>query len=114
MSLSLAWCTADRKASEKRRSRRLKGGLASTIFPIAPSRSNRIVVIVTVLLFVPWSGWASIGGVRDDGQQQVRGPLRIAIDPVGHGLAATDVIRDVFDVGHGPGAGGHIDGCDVE
>src|SRR5882724_3810264 len=113
MSLSLVWRTATRKASAKRRSSRLKGGLASTMFPIAPSRSNRIVVILALLLW-PTSGRALIGGLRDDGQQQMRWPLGIAIDPVGHGLAAADMIRNVFDIGHRAGAGGHIHGCDVE
>src|SRR5258705_8169624 len=113
MSLSLAWCTATRKASAKRRSRRLKGGLASTMFPIAPSRSNRIVVIVALLLW-PTSGRALIGGSRDDGQQQMRWPLGIPVDPVGHGLAATNVIWNVLDIGHGAGAGRNIHGSDVE
>src|SRR5882672_2453834 len=113
MSLSLAWCTAIRKASAKRRSSRLKGGLASTMFPIAPSRSNRIVVIVALLLW-PTSGRALIGGSRDDGQQQMRWPLGIPVDPVGHGLAAANVVWNVFDVGHRAGAGRNIHGCDVE
>src|SRR5882762_1189270 len=113
MSLSLAWCTAIRKASAKRRSSRLKGGLASTMFPIAPSRSNRIVVIVALLLW-PTSGRALIGGSRDDGQQQMRRALGVPIDPVGHGLAAADVIRNVLDIGHGAGAGRNIHGSDVD
>src|SRR6266853_3702399 len=113
MSLSLAWCAATRKASAKRRSRRLKGGLASTMFPIAPSRSNRIVVIVALLLW-PTSGRALIGGSRDDGQQQMRWPLGISIDPVGHGLAAANVVWNVFDVGHRAGAGRYIHRGDVE
>src|SRR5712672_1388400 len=112
MSLSLAWCTAFRKASAKRTSRRLKGGLASTIFPIAPSRSNRIVVIVTVLLCALLSR-APIGGLRDDGQQQMRRAFCVAIDSVGHGLAAADVIGDVLDIGHGAGAGRNVHGGDV-
>src|SRR6266404_5494125 len=111
MSLSLAWCTAIRKASAKRRSSRLKGGLASTIFPIAPSRSNRIVVIVALLL---WSGLALVGGMRDDGQQQMRWPLCVPIDPVGHGLAAANVIWNVLDISHRPGTSGHIHGRDVD
>src|SRR5882757_3996557 len=113
MSLSLAWCTAFRKASAKRTSRRLKGGLASTIFPIAPSRSNRIVVIVTVLLCALLSR-APIGGLRDDGQQQMRRAFCVAIDSVGHGLAAADVIGNVLDIGHGAGAGRNIHGSDVD
>src|SRR6202790_1230770 len=113
MSLSPAWRTAIRKASAKRRSSRLKGGLASTIFPIAPSRSNRIVVIVALLLW-PTSGRALIGGLRDDGQQQMRWPLCVPIDPVGHGLAAANVIWNVLDIGHRPRTGGHIHGCDID
>src|ERR1700675_3676115 len=113
MSLSLAWRTAIRKASAKRRSSRLKGGLASTIFPIAPSRSNRIVVIVALLLW-PTSGRALIGGLRDDGQQQMRWPLCVPIDPVGHGLAAANVVWNVLDIGHCAGAGRNIHGGDVE
>src|SRR5258708_25497369 len=111
MSLSPAWRTATRKASAKRRSSRLKGGLARTIFPIAPSRSNRIVVIVEVLR---WSGRARIGGMRDDGHQQMRWPLSVPIDPVGHGLAAADMVWNVLDIGHCAGAGRHIHGGDVE
>src|SRR6202140_6006476 len=113
MSLSLAWCTAIRKASAKRKSSRLKGGLASTIFPIAAVRSNRIVVIVALLLW-PTSGRALIGGLRDDGQQQMRWPLCVPIDPVGHGFAAADEIWNVLDIGGRPGSGGHIHGCDVD
>src|ERR1700730_18708 len=113
MSLSLAWRTAIRKASAKRRSSRLKGGLASTMFPIAPSRSNRIVVIVALLLW-PTSGRALIGGLRNDGQQQMRWPLGVPVDPVGHGFTAADEIWDVIDIGHRPGSGGHIHGCDVD
>src|SRR6266850_1704179 len=105
--------TAIRKASAKRRSSRLKGGLASTMFPIAPSRSNRIVVIVALLLW-PTSGRALIGGSRDDGQQQMRWPLGIPVDPVGHGLAAANVVWNVFDVGHRAGAGRYIHRGDVE
>src|SRR6267142_971498 len=113
MSLSLAWCTAIRNASAKRISSRLKGGLASTMFPIAPSRSNRIVVIAALLLW-PTSGRALIGGLRDDGQQQMRWPLGISIDPMGHGLAAANVVWDVLDISHRPGTGGHIHGRDVD
>src|SRR4029077_1807889 len=111
MSLSLAWRTADRKASAKRRSSRLKGGLASTIFPMAPSRSNRIVVIVLPPLS---SRPTPIGGLRYDRQQQMRRPLCIPINPVGHGLAAANVVRNVLDVGHCSGAGRNVHGCDVE
>src|SRR5258708_7488470 len=111
MSLSPAWRTATRKASAKRRSSRLKGGLASTIFPIAPSRSNRIVVIVALLR---WSGRGLIGGMGDDWQQQMRWPLSVPIDPVGHGLAAADMVRNVLDIGHCAGAGRNIHGGDVE
>src|SRR6476661_8459704 len=113
MSLSLAWCTATRKASAKRKSSRLKGGLASTIFPIAPSRSNRIVVIVALLLW-PTSSRALIGGLRDDRQQQVRRPLCVPVDPVGDRLAAANVVWDVLDIGHRACAGRNIHGCDIE
>src|SRR5260370_40657003 len=112
MSLSPAWRTATRKASAKRRSSRLKGGLASTIFPITPSRSNRIVVIA--LLLWPASGRTLIAGFRDNGQQQMRWPLCIPIDPVGHGLAAANVVWNVLDIGHRAGAGRNIHGCDIE
>src|SRR5260370_1876757 len=111
MSLSLAWCTANRKASAKRKSSRLKGGLASTIFPIAPSRSNRIVVIVALLR---WSGLALVGGMRDDGQQQMRWRLCVPIAPVGHGLAAADMVWNVLNMGHCAGAGRNIHGGDFE
>src|SRR5882724_11105761 len=104
MSLSLARCTAIRKASAKRKSSRLKGGLASTIFPIASSRANQIVVVIVTLPplcqapFVPTSGRRLFGGFRDDRQQQMRWPLRVAIDLVGHGLAAANVVGNVLDV----------------
>ncbi len=43
--------------------------------------------------------------VRDHGQQQMRGVLRIVIDPMQHGLAAADVVGDVFHVGGAADAG---------
>src|SRR6267142_5099979 len=107
MSLSLAWCTAVRKVSAKRESTRLKGGSVSTILPMAPSRSNRTVVIVSLLL-VPMSGRTPAGGFRDDWQQQMRGPVCVPIDPVRDRLAAADVVRNVLDVGHCPGAGRNV------
>src|SRR5258708_38338797 len=36
------------------------------------------------------------------------------VDTVRHGLASAHVIGDVFDVGHGAGAGGHVHGGDLE
>ena len=33
---------------------------------------------------------------------------------MGHGLAAANVIWNVLDIGHRPGTGGHIHGCDVD
>src|SRR5258708_7764153 len=106
MSLSLACCTATRNASVKRKSNRLKGGLANTIFPMAPSRSNRIVVMATCSL-MQGSDPTPVGGLGDDRQQQMRRPLRVAIDLVGDRLAAADVIGDVLDIGHRPGTCRH-------
>src|SRR5450432_191483 len=102
---------AARSASAKRRSRRLKGGFASTIFPMAPSRSNLIVVISACSLK---RKSVREGSLRDDGQQQMRGTLRVPVDFVGDSHAAADVVGDVLDVGHGAGAGRHVHGRDVE
>src|ERR1700744_3161491 len=113
MSLSLACCTATRKASVKRKSSRLKGGLANTIFPMAPSRSNRIDVMATYSL-MQGSNRTPVGGLGNDRQQQMRRPFRVAIDLVSDRLAAADVVRDVLDIGHRPGTRRHIHGCDVE
>jgi len=55
-----------------------------------------------------------IGGFRYDRQQQMRWPLCISIDFVGHGLAAANVVRNVLDVGHRSGAGWNVHGCDIE
>src|ERR1700674_3201038 len=33
---------------------------------------------------------------------------------MGDRLAAADVVGDVLDIGHRPGSGGHIHGCDVD
>ena len=50
----------------------------------------------------------------NDWKEQVRRPLRIAIDLVNYRLARADVIRDVFDPRHCAGAGGDIHACDVQ
>src|ERR1700722_9444406 len=112
MSLSLAWCTAPRKAPAKRESSRLNGGFASTICPTAPSRSNRIVVITTYSLMQEVELKAT--WLRDDRQQKMRRPLCVAVDPVRDRPAAADVVGDVLDIGHCAGAGRNIHGGDIE
>src|SRR5579859_3259238 len=80
----------------------LAGGLARTIRPTDSSRSKRMLFIGSFLL------------LSDDRQQEVRWPLRIVIELMGHGFAAADVIGDIFDIGHRPGAGGNIHRGDLD
>ena len=60
------------------------------------------------------SGRTMIVRFRNDGQQQVRWPLGIPIDLVGHGLAAANVVGDILDIGHRSSADRYVHGCDVE
>src|SRR6185369_16882242 len=41
-------------------------------------------------------------------QQQVRGMRGVLVDPMQHGLAAADMVRDVLDVGGAADAGGDV------
>src|SRR3954467_8995325 len=52
--------------------------------------------------------------LRDHRQQQVRGMRWVVIDPMQHGLAAADMIRDVFDVGGTADAGGDVEARDLD
>src|SRR5438132_12630490 len=53
-------------------------------------------------------------GVRNDRQQEMRWMPGVVIDPVQHGLAAADVIRDVLDVGGASHAGRDIEAGDLD
>src|SRR5262245_13068577 len=53
-------------------------------------------------------------GVRNDRQQEMRWMPGLVIDPVQHGLAAADVIRDVLDVGGAADAGRDVEAGDLD
>src|SRR5262245_59258656 len=53
-------------------------------------------------------------GVRNDRQQEMRWMPGLVIDPVQHGLAAADVIRDVLDVGGTADAGRDVEAGDLD
>src|SRR5258708_63955 len=75
ISLLLASWIASRRQCENCRSSRLYGGLARTMWPIDPAfKAN---CLHGALL---GSGWLAIG---NNGQQEVRWPLRVVIDLVG-------------------------------
>src|SRR5260370_28123372 len=52
--------------------------------------------------------------VRNDWQEEMRWMPGVVIDPVQHGLAAADVIRDVLDVGGASHAGRDIEAGDLD
>src|ERR1700722_1656835 len=85
--------------------------------PMAFRRSKRMVCMVWIPLEgAPRQSSAVRGrtGSANHWEQQVRGVLSVMVDAVRHGLASAHVIRDVFDVGHGAGAGGDVHGGDLE
>src|SRR5262249_3949020 len=53
-------------------------------------------------------------GVRNDRQQEMRWMPGVVIDPVQHGLAAADVIRDVFDVRGAADPGRDVEAGDLD
>src|ERR1700752_3077420 len=56
-----------------------------------------------------------LGGLAgNDWQQKMRGSVGVPIDAMCHGLAAADVVRDVFHVGHRTGSRRHIHARDLE
>src|SRR5260370_34144479 len=57
---------------------------------------------------------ARTSDVRNDRQQEMRWMPGVVIDPVQHGLAAADVIRDVLDVGGASHAGRDIEAGDLD
>src|SRR5262245_63684847 len=57
---------------------------------------------------------ARTSGVRNDRQQEMRWMLGVVIDPVQHGLAAADVIRDVLDIGGAAHAGRDVEAGDLD
>src|SRR5258708_7108002 len=72
-----------------------------------PSASGFAIVISDMV--APHSVVGRISRNRNDRQQEMRGIFGVVINLVQHGLAAADVVRNVFHIGSAADAG-----CDVE
>src|SRR5579864_1834759 len=76
------------------------------MWPMASARSKRIVFIQLLL-------GETDHNLPNDRQKQMRGSVHIMVDAMRYRPAATNVVWDVFDVGHGTRAGWHIHGGDL-